>query len=76
MDAVVIKLEGGSDEDVQLMMQEPISDESMDEIKKKGVLPSSNGLAFLDICFILLLGILAKMDLERSWTASPSKQRR
>lgn len=42
MDAVVIKLEDGSNEDVELMMQEPISDEAIDEVKKK-LSPDANG---------------------------------
>jgi hypothetical protein len=37
MDAVVIKLEGGLDEDVAVMMRDPISDESIDEYQKKHV---------------------------------------
>jgi hypothetical protein len=43
MDAVVIKLEDGSNEDIELMMQEPIFDEAIDEVKKK-LAPNTNGL--------------------------------
>ncbi|KAI6209544.1 Arsenite-resistance protein 2-like protein [Aphelenchoides besseyi] len=41
MDAVVIKLEDGTNEDVQLMLKEPIVDESLDDLRKKN--KSSNG---------------------------------
>lgn len=46
MDAVVIRLENGTNEDVELMMNEPISDEAIDELKKKSELTSKNGLVF------------------------------
>lgn len=46
MDSAVIKLEGGTDEDIQLMMSEPISDEAIDEVKKKKV-ESANGFVLL-----------------------------
>ena len=35
MDAVVIRLEGGSQENIDVMLQEPVSDESLDELRKK-----------------------------------------
>ncbi|KAI6191692.1 Arsenite-resistance protein 2-like protein [Aphelenchoides bicaudatus] len=35
MDSVVIKLEDGTAEDVELMLQEPVFDEAIDEVKKK-----------------------------------------
>jgi hypothetical protein len=56
MDAAVIRLEGGSNEDVELMMQEPISDEAIDEVKKK-LAPSTNG--FVLIQFQLLISMFS-----------------
>lgn len=46
MDAVVVKLEGGSDEDVELVLKEPIYDESIEELQKKKNATNGNGLVF------------------------------
>uniref|UniRef100_A0A1I7SMA9 Serrate RNA effector molecule homolog n=1 Tax=Bursaphelenchus xylophilus TaxID=6326 RepID=A0A1I7SMA9_BURXY len=41
LDAVVIKLEGGTDEDVEVLLKEPVFDESLDDLRNK--LNKTNG---------------------------------
>jgi len=43
MDAVVIKLEGGSNEDIEIIMGEPIFDEAIEEVQKKKSVLDKNG---------------------------------
>lgn len=48
MDAVVIRLEGGTQENIDLMLKETINDESLDEARKKQAAAAKSGYAFYD----------------------------